>query len=783
MLKLNYLLLSVVFFLSLNTISAQTDFATLINKDYYGISYFGFKGFQVFDLDNDGKQEIIAAINQTSSYVAIYNYDGTEYQRKWISKIYLKGIQGLYVAKTNDSDANYSIYVLNNLNKVEVYDATTYSLKESYTLEFGEVRDIAIDNVDNTASKELVIIGEFGLKVFNLATKQLVWTLTDIKGGEVEIADLDNDGKKEIITAPLGFETTPKLNVLDAFNKTTKWSSDKVFKNIEIFDANKDGFNDIVGNTGSEILYIDSKNQVAKVILTAFNDYQRGFYVGDADKDGNPEIIVMASAGSMYCYDLSGNQKWYYRTNDDFTTAMFVTDIDRDGKSEIIRGNTNHLLINDYATRDQEFGTLRSNGSPAFGIGDIDNDNKPDLVLSNSYYQPQSAFSGQYPKGYIRNYELTNLKITKSTLLPFNSIDQMPVKSIGRSRSKTKMEIATDYGIYDALTHALLFDASIFGGTSNSFTPMKFVDLNNDGIDELLVSDTKKFEVYKWTGTKYQVDFEFPIEIGSQMFSVAISNIDADTAKEVLSVDYFGKLNIYDAKTHLLEWRSNAIRASCVGVVDLNLDKKLEIVIGTDDGYIITLDAATKAEISKIFISGASGLRVYDLKFVNLDLTPNPEVVIVQSRNITVLTSGFTAYWEMPDEYDYLVSDKTSIEFLDLDNDQYKELYFANSVGLFVFKLNQKYQNATSIIPTIVDNLFKYYPNPSSGFIEINLSEQMEGNLEIINNEGQSILSKRIAVTDSKIELNLSDFADGFYMLLLKTAKGISAKKMIISKK
>lgn len=75
MLKPKYLLLIAVSFFSLNCLLSQSDsFADLINKDYFKTTYFGIQGFQVLDIDNDGKQEIVAAVNQTSSYVGIYTY-------------------------------------------------------------------------------------------------------------------------------------------------------------------------------------------------------------------------------------------------------------------------------------------------------------------------------------------------------------------------------------------------------------------------------------------------------------------------------------------------------------------------------------------------------------------------------------------------------------------------------------------------------------------------------------------------------------------------------------
>ena len=137
----------------------------------------------------------------------------------------------------------------------------------------------------------------------------------------------------------------------------------------------------------------------------------------------------------------------------------------------------------------------------------------------------------------------------------------------------------------------------------------------------------------------------------------------------------------------------------------------------------------------------------------------------------------------MPDEYDTFVWGDASIEFLDLDNDQYKELYFVNHTGLFVFKLKQKYQNPTSIAPTLVDNGITYSPNPSTGVIDIHLSEPTEGHLEILNNAGQLVLSRKLTSTETNMTLNLSDFADGFYILSLTTPKGISTQKLVISKK
>jgi hypothetical protein len=179
-LKPHYVALCLVYFLG-STLNSSLLFA----QNYASLAWkdvedggVGGRCLQILDLDNDGKKEILASGGLSGSdHFFIYNYADGQYQRKWDSRLYFGGINAMGVYK-NDNEAFHRICVLSKSNTVEIYDGRTMTVVDSFTINFGEVVEIAIGNVDSTADKELVLIGRYGFKVYSLTTKQLKWSST-----------------------------------------------------------------------------------------------------------------------------------------------------------------------------------------------------------------------------------------------------------------------------------------------------------------------------------------------------------------------------------------------------------------------------------------------------------------------------------------------------------------------------------------------------------------------------------------------------------------------------
>ena len=83
------------------------------------------------------------------------------------------------------------------------------------------------------------------------------------------------------------------------------------------------------------------------------------------------------------------------------------------------------------------------------------------------------------------------------------------------------------------------------------------------------------------------------------------------------------------------------------------------------------------------------------------------------------------------------------------------------------------------IAEIIADSLFNLYPQPAEN--ELNLwfhKDINQGQLYILNMQGQEILSRKIS--QPKIKINVSSIPSGVYLLIIRNEKGLSRKKIII---
>ncbi|HTF06407.1 MAG TPA: T9SS type A sorting domain-containing protein, partial [Bacteroidia bacterium] len=70
------------------------------------------------------------------------------------------------------------------------------------------------------------------------------------------------------------------------------------------------------------------------------------------------------------------------------------------------------------------------------------------------------------------------------------------------------------------------------------------------------------------------------------------------------------------------------------------------------------------------------------------------------------------------------------------------------------------------------------YPNPTSGIFTVNA----ETNSMITVYDAVGNLVVNVKATSAKTEINLTDFADGIYMIIVQTDNSISSEKIILNK-
>ena len=77
------------------------------------------------------------------------------------------------------------------------------------------------------------------------------------------------------------------------------------------------------------------------------------------------------------------------------------------------------------------------------------------------------------------------------------------------------------------------------------------------------------------------------------------------------------------------------------------------------------------------------------------------------------------------------------------------------------------------------NTIFKVFPNPTSEQLTISLFEPISGNLSIVDLLGKTVFEQKIA-KQKNIEINVSTFKKGFYLVLIKTNQELYSYKVII---
>lgn len=252
------------------------------------------------------------------------------------------------------------------------------------------------EDLDSDGIREIITAPGSGrepeIKIFNSKGKLLYKFLAyskNFQGGvNVAAGDLNGDGNKEIITSPrsgalqiriFGFKGGKWTQIIKAFYAYSK--SQSQFANITVADIDGDGKDEIIAAPGpgtAPVLKIFGlRNNEIKQITPQIYAYDKNtrngvnLSAGDIDGDGNDEIIVSSSTGNfdIKVFKKASNgklvviKKGFFpfgrKTDQGINTA--AADINGDGKDEIIASTAGvgqpvvHIFSSDKFKKLKEF--------------------------------------------------------------------------------------------------------------------------------------------------------------------------------------------------------------------------------------------------------------------------------------------------------------------------------------------------------------------------------------------------------------------------------------------
>ncbi len=388
----------------------------------------------IANIDADVTKEVVFGLSNGTLTALNIASNGRSASHKWSYTVPAKYSQQLGTTKRGelaytavedvDLDGKKEILFVDGIVNLPDWPGDVYmledngnsaTLQDNHTIGNGGGNGaVSIADIDNDGKYEVVVPSFYGVYVFDIVNNkfQLKWNTSDGKiEGTVAIVDMDNNGDYEAVY------TTANVPSLCDQTKTC-------FNRLYIRDA-KTGANE----GGSPI----TLNVVSRTTPA----------IGDIDNDFLPEILIMSrdrdyatkssvpALGEVDCYEFNGNNctGWPYPLINAPFISPDIFDIDNDDKYDVIFPefkSKRMFVVKGNGNLNFAFKFVGEIGS-APAIGDFDNDGAAEIAVkrAGSPVNVLSTVTGFNERPTISSIVISNLTAIAGQLISINQSGEL----------------------------------------------------------------------------------------------------------------------------------------------------------------------------------------------------------------------------------------------------------------------------------------------------------------------------------------------------------------------
>jgi len=680
-----------------------------------------------------------------------------------------------------DDDGNRIYCFLNEGSENEI----NYNFAPEYSDLFPQLYNWAIFadyNMDGKTDIFTYSPGWAGIKVYkNISAQSLKFELvvspylTSFQGGGYTnvlvtyadypgIYDIDNDGDLDILTfSPLGAFVDMHTNL----SIETYGHADSL-----IFERTTKCWGHFAENDESNELYLDTCVNRTSIVIKPDSERHTGstFLLLDLDADNDADLLLSdIDYPGLYALTNGGNNTEAHITSFDTlfpssteTASIFsmpvasYIDVNNDGVKDLListfdpsiykskNKSSVWLYLNNGETNNPEFELFSKNflqdemldfGSGAYPtIYDWDGDGLKDLIVGNyGYYQYSYYDEAMFLHSVFRS-RIDFYKNTGTTEIPkFELI----AKNLGDLWKGNLLAIAPAIADLDGDGHP-----DILAG--NSLGNLIFSKNLGDGSFEIADNNYLNIDVE---------DFSYP-----QLF-----DLDKDGLLDLIIGEKKGNINYYhnEGSTQNPDFVFITDSLGKVNVTDYNLS-----YFGYSKPYFFRLADGT----TKLVVGSELGLIHY---FEDIDDNLDGKFTLSENLNQLLDTSDIS----------FDRGFRTAAAISNFNSDEKVEMIVGNWAGGLEF-----FNGNTEVLPGLEENFsnqnnIKLYPNPTSGFVTIEvLNDKAICGIKLFSAKGSLIYNKSYSPDKlaNRVKLNMPN-ENGVYFIQIDLGSNIVNKKIVVS--